>query len=433
MRDWNGHQHLEALPKCLKEIEQRLGWGDSSGWTSYDFERLSEKIFEQTSVRISPMTLKRVWGKVSYNSQPSTSTLNTLAQFLDFEDWRTYISSPNRNELDQAVDPPKNGQPIVRQIGVIGLMALGLIMVGGLVWLLSTTPSVNVDATKFKLSSKVVAEGLPNSVVFEYDAMASQPEDKIEIQQSWDRQKRQVVSRKDSVHTSIYHTPGFFEAKLLINETVVQQSTVYIPTNGWIGMVERDPTPIYFEKEEILADELVVIDSSLLAQYQLDPRENDFMVKFYWVKVMEDLSFNDIIVSTDFKNDYVGGANVCQKAHIALLFKGKAVTIDLSNKGCVADLRLWIIDHGLNGKTSDLSAFGVDFDDWVNLTFQTSGDQLAIKINGEVVFEETIKDLDRNFSGLKYYFQGRGSIKSLVLGQQAEPQRYTILPAIEGE
>ena len=40
---------------------------------------------------LSLSTIKRVWGYVESSGAPRISTLNTLAQFLDYADWNAYL------------------------------------------------------------------------------------------------------------------------------------------------------------------------------------------------------------------------------------------------------------------------------------------------------------------------------------------------------
>src|SRR5580693_606006 len=76
--------------KCKDLIEAKLGWGGSEAWSNRDFDTLSDKIFEVTGVTLSQTTLKRIWGKVKYDSAPTVTTLDTLARFLGFEHWRDF-------------------------------------------------------------------------------------------------------------------------------------------------------------------------------------------------------------------------------------------------------------------------------------------------------------------------------------------------------
>src|SRR6202789_2386208 len=80
------------IEKTIKLYESNTGWGDSVEWTNQDFVILSEKIQERTGVALSHVTLKRVWGKVKYDSLPNTHTLDTLVQFLGYTNWRAFKS-----------------------------------------------------------------------------------------------------------------------------------------------------------------------------------------------------------------------------------------------------------------------------------------------------------------------------------------------------
>src|SRR6202012_1088981 len=84
------HNDEFFIEKTKRLFEERTGWGDSNDWTNQDFMTLSEKIQEQTGVALSHVTLKRVWGKVKYDSLPNTHTLDTLVQFLGYENWRSF-------------------------------------------------------------------------------------------------------------------------------------------------------------------------------------------------------------------------------------------------------------------------------------------------------------------------------------------------------
>lgn len=70
--------------------EEKTGWGDSDLWNNQDFLELSQMIFDRTGVALSHVTLKRIWGKVRYESLPRTGTLNAIVQFLGYWNWREF-------------------------------------------------------------------------------------------------------------------------------------------------------------------------------------------------------------------------------------------------------------------------------------------------------------------------------------------------------
>ena len=75
------------LARILDKIALLFERGASDQWSTYDFEKLSEAIFDRTQVRLSVTTLKRIWGRLKYDSAPTLTTLNTLAQFAGYVDW----------------------------------------------------------------------------------------------------------------------------------------------------------------------------------------------------------------------------------------------------------------------------------------------------------------------------------------------------------
>ena len=84
-------QFDEQLIRHLRRrFEEKTGWGSSEKWTNSDFLYLSEWIQEDTGVTVSHVTLKRFWGKVRYDSNPSTHTMNTLVRFLGYKWWRDF-------------------------------------------------------------------------------------------------------------------------------------------------------------------------------------------------------------------------------------------------------------------------------------------------------------------------------------------------------
>jgi hypothetical protein len=97
------------IEKTIKLYESNTGWGDSNEWSNQDFVLLSEKIQKRTGVTLSHVTLKRIWGKVKYDSLPSTYTLNTLVQYLGYESWRDFRSQNCKGMASAIMEKQLNG------------------------------------------------------------------------------------------------------------------------------------------------------------------------------------------------------------------------------------------------------------------------------------------------------------------------------------
>lgn len=412
------------LQKCRTLIEQKLGWGDAAAWATNDYERLSQKIQEVTNVNLSIATLKRIWGKIRYDSKPTITTLNTLAQYLGFENWRAFTQHHNsQNGNGQAQETPAHVGPQINPPAPAEKKNFKwLILVAGVLLLAGAFVVVNIktktgtapDPAAFQFSSeKVVDEGIPNSVVFDYDASAASPDDTIFIQQSWDKRLRTRVSREGKQHTSIYYYPGFFEAKLVINEKIIKEHNLFIKTTGWLPCIEQMPVPVYFKEAEAMNQGILTLPLERIQQANVPLQPNTPWVSFYNVRDFGNVTSDDFVFETALRNDYSEGAAVCQHTRIHILMEGSTMVIPLSIKGCVSELNFM----GNDGKKVDLSAFGVDFSNWVKVKCVFKEHEARISINDKEVFKLDANQIPVKLVGIAYRFQGTGSVDWIKLSK----------------
>ena len=85
---------LLELRRCIERI---VGFIPS---TPRDFDTLSESIFQKKRQRISASTLKRIWGYSTSVSVPRQSTLDILAQFAGYSDYRVFCLACNDDKDD---------------------------------------------------------------------------------------------------------------------------------------------------------------------------------------------------------------------------------------------------------------------------------------------------------------------------------------------
>ena len=64
--------------------------------TPKDFNFLSEHIFEENHTRISPSTLKRIWGYLQNDNTPRSTSLNILANYVGYKDWDDFLASAEK-------------------------------------------------------------------------------------------------------------------------------------------------------------------------------------------------------------------------------------------------------------------------------------------------------------------------------------------------
>jgi len=413
-----------VIDKVLSRIEKELGWGDSKDWSTRDFEALSNKIMDKTHVQLSVVTLKRVWGRIRYESKPTATTLDTLVQFIGFENWRSYKQSEKLSNTTPKPELIKSGAGFrdprrYRRKKPVALLAIaGLILASGVVVFYFTsfdTAKPNVDPEKFSFSSKKVVDiGVPNTVIFDYDARAAKPSDSVFIQQSWDKRLSKLVARDHQQHTSIYYYPGFFQAKLRVNDQIVQQHDLFIKSNGWLPLVDVTPVPVYFKTRDIFTEDGSIglpLDKILQSNIQLQPKAP--WVGYYNVGDLGEIMSDDFVFETEVKNKYSEGAAACQHTEVHVLFEGAAMVIPLSIPGCVSELNF----GDMSGKKLDLSPLGVDFNDWVNIKMDVQDSVVHLLINGKNAFDLKVNLHPVKFAGMIFKFQGTGSVNFVKISK----------------
>lgn len=404
---------------CKSLIETKLGWGSSDQWTNQDFDVLSEKIFDTTDVSLSQTTLKRIWGKVKYDSAPTVTTLNTLAKFLGFENWRDFrqkqsdsiqefVVKQQEPVLNPSAQPVKSGKKFLFPVIAISLTLMSIVS-----WnFFSGSPDrkkTGATASFQFTSKKMMRSGVPNSVVFDYDASAAM-EDSVFIQQSWDSRLRTLVSKYQHQHTSIYYYPGFFKAKLLSDGKIVKEHDIFIQTDGWLPLIEKEPVPVYFKKEDAMEAGKLSLPLAKIKSQNITMEPTVPFVFFANVREFGNLTSDNFIFETSVRNDYKEGAGICQKSEIRLLTEGSMVSIPLSAKGCISDNNLFCLGHFVKGMDHDLSGFGVDFAQFVKVRLEVKNGKAVFFVNDRMVYVIDGITMATKIKGIIYRFQGTGSV-----------------------
>lgn len=426
-------QEKDYLEIYKKQKEADLGWGDCSTWTNQDFEKLSELIFEKTAVRLSESTLKRVWGKVKYDSIPTVTTLNTLAQFSGHENWRSFKAAngfKNGNGHDHADEHPdiiiKRPEVISsvseknnarRRLVLAGITGITVLLLAILILNINlTAPPEKVDLSQVLFDFKIVSNELPNSVVFNYE-VGDNKIDTLKIQQSWDPQKQALVSPAKHQHTSIYYYPGFFVAKLIADNVILKEQDIFIKTDGWKGIIEQSPVPTYLSKAEInLNQNRMSIEQGILTAKTSKTVFNGIWTNFYNVGNFDTISSDDFDFEATLQNTSTPEESVCRQTKITILTTKSAITLPLSAKGCSSALSVYNGEELISGKDTDLSMFGCDFSVPQILSCEMRNKEMIIYLNKSPIFKSLHKsDLGR-IVGLIISFEGTGRISDVDLG-----------------
>ncbi|MEM6766908.1 MAG: hypothetical protein AAF655_18370 [Bacteroidota bacterium] len=400
------------LSRCLKLIEAKLGWPNSQEWQNGHFEQLSQKIFAHTGVKLSSVTLKRVWGKVSYSSSPSMSTLDALAGYVGYENWIGFQEHFPQKDTP-TFTPFKHIRPI-KVSYVVGLGILGL-LTGFLLTQDFSSPSVLPNV---QFDFEPVTSGIPNTVTFTYD-VSQTAADSAFIQQSWDTNLRFQIPLDQHFYASTYYYPGFYKAKLLLNEDIVQEKKLLVPSDGWLATVDRSPIPLY-RHEKAVAGRYPDIDMAFLEENGFDLNQGIPTSDLYYVGGVPSITMDDTHFITTFQHSLAVGEAICQSGRIILLCTEGPILIPFSIPGCVGELYMKLVDHWLHGNTVDMTGLGLDFSKEVEMDIYVKDLQIEVWVDQQLAFQRTLKSSPGEFVGVSYSFHGTGLVHSAVIQQNSK-------------
>lgn len=411
-------QTKQSIELWRQLAEKALNWGNSDSWTDQDFERLSESIFGKTGVQLSVSTLKRIWGKVQYNSTPAHSTLNVLARFSGYDSWRDF-QQKHPVTPSQGATPPQQPRPEKRKKTLprfIPFTAIALAITGLAFLLIKGKSPEPPHSVQFE--SRVISDDLPNSVVFTYD-VADFKSRNVMIQQSWDPRRREKVDGEGHQHTSIYYYPGHFKAKLLVDGEIKKEHVVFIKTKGWKGFIDKDSIPAYLHPKETIRPGSMGVSSAVLREKTGSPVFNNTWVAFQNVREFNGLQSKAFTLEASLRNSSTMEESICRKAVTVVMFTDGGIAVPLSTPGCISDLNVGARGNIIEGRKHDLSAFGCDFKDFQQLKCQIKDQRLMVFLNNKLILNEEEKRSLGEIIGLGFAFEGAGEVQYVKLSGPA--------------
>lgn len=424
-RNTSSNEEAVYIEIFRNKAEEKLGWGKSEEWSHNDYLELSEKVSEASGLNISVTTIKRVWGKLKYNGAPTITTLNALACFLEYESWRSFkIEQNDQIEKEAAADKKEHDEIEAtqeKQIGTkaskirvlfpIGFAALALLTLIFFISFKYYNPSEKViNKEKVLFNSEPVTTGLPNTVIFNYD-VSSFDFDSAFIQQNWDPSRRQRIKKENKQLTSVYYYPGHFNAKLVVDNNIIMEHGLLIPTNGWLGFIdgaENNVAPTYFYPKELIKEGHMQADKSVMVGEKASTSHN-FFITYSNAKDFG-LNGDDFTLETTIKNSLAEGGLTCQQSYIYLDGESGLIGFPVSALGCVGSIGLEAGDVNISGKNSDLSSFGADLNEWTKIKCIAKNKKVAFFINDRLVYTVAYKEPIGKIMGINFNFHGAGAV-----------------------
>lgn len=413
--------HLE---RCKQRIEEQLGWGPAASWDAQDFEELSVRMHDKTGQVISATTLKRIWGRVAYESKPSRHSLDALARFIDYDSWRDFATTNDLNELEPIEPPPS--QPaalpshetnLSRKFGTTTAISIFMLLLGAsaVVWLgvrFASTPVVE-EPNNVRFASRSLANNLPNTVIFEYDVKSVEG-DSFFIQQSWDSRLRTRVSQENNVHSSVYFYPGYYNAKLIANDSVVQELPVHVKTDNWTAMLLENE-PIYLPEEAYNTDGTFSVADAWLKQAGHNVDRGELVTGFYYVQDFGPLHSDNFTMEAVVRHIKADTRRPCRGAQVTIRAEDGMIRFPFDIPGCAGAMHVFAGETHHPGDKHDLSVLGADYSNWQAIKLEVKEKHVQIQVGTNPPYAMSFTRDMGKVVGMWFEFSGHGALDEIRL------------------
>lgn len=392
----------------IQQIATTMQLGDPDEWQQRDYENLSLQIEEKTGISLSVSTLKRLT-KSQFQHLPQKNTLNALAQFLDYKNWYDF-KSRNTESAEKPILTKSRKARFKWKRNFFYIPVAALVLFFTLLLVFNSQPARSYTEVKFS-SRKNVSEGVPNTVIFDYD-ISMYDFDSAFIQQSWDIRRRAEIKKDERYSTSVYYYPGFHRAKLIINDKQVKEIPVYITTAGWLSVIQtpqNDLIPIYVN-DNCISDGRMHMSTELVKKHNVDLSANNYATAFYFVNDNFHGDSDNFTFETRVKNNREEGGIVCQNCEISIFGENGRHLIQLCDPGCIGQLYQKFGRYYISGKNNDFSSFGTNLNNWNDVKMVFKNKLVTIFLNNEEIYRTSYEDSNGAIKGLFYWFAGSGAV-----------------------
>lgn len=346
---------------------------------------------------LSVTTLKRFFGVIKHEGLPSITTLDALSRFIGKENWRAFKLSSKRSPNLSGV----SRKSLYITTGFV-LAVFTLFLIG------NKRPDIVINTSDFTFSSQVLSNQYPNSVLFDFEIPPKLKTDSLHIQQYWDPTKTILIDQNQKQATGIYYFPGYFRAKLMVENQPVLSHDLFLKSNGWIGTIEYEPIPKYFEP--LIGDSSLSFPDEIFRE--VSESNTPVTSTFHFIDDLGPVSGDHFTLHATIQNVFDDRWAVCQAFKVYCIGTAGAMVIPFSKIGCVSDNNLMLNDQYLSGKENDLSSLSADFSVPVDIKVTVLEKQVAIRINEKPVYTLSYHETMGRLVGLRFKFKGLGVVKS---------------------
>ena len=414
------HREKEYIEECKRLIEEKFHFiqgpapdkNRNGSLRQRDLEYLADSIEEHSGIKLSLSTLKRLWKK-DYDQTPHPSTLDALVSILGYKSWQDFKLSHDPSHEIAVAPQIRKTRRIFSPWAILPIV----LAAAAVMWLIAFR-SGKGDKIKPIIrgpieftGNKTVSQGVPNTVIFNYD-LSHVEADSFFFQQSWNNMEKVRIDPKGHSYSNIYYYPGFHKAKLIANDSILKRFRVHITTDGWLPVIgyrsDGDNRPVYVKKNKAPGDSTFHINTDDLIVSKVDISK-DFRLSYFNIREFENTRSDNFSIDTRVKCDSSNNTP-CPGFEMVIMCEEHIFFVRMMQKGCERDIALKMGEVVLAGISTDLSAFGRNIYEWQNLKVDVVNKKATISIDGKSVYTVDFKNDLGKIVGLAYHFTGTAAV-----------------------
>ncbi|MFP4288969.1 MAG: hypothetical protein ACLFQS_06905 [Bacteroidales bacterium] len=410
------------LQKCLKKIKNKVQWGEFNEWTSYNFDLLSDHIFEETKIRINSRTLRRIIENKTV-IKPQAATKIALVKYLGYKDWedfkKRYSQNGNNGEHHEAdLYTTQNSKfGFIRSPWTYLIVGLPLTILLTVFAYPNIQLWINKKMVEFK--STELTGVAPHTVNFYYDVKRLKSSNIFIDQNFYDDGKLVPIEKYRHYYKAQFDLPDYYAVKIVAGGEKIKCVGIHVTTDGWeyiAGEHYHQGSHNLLMNNSMLS--LPVEDYTSMLENEIG---NDYLV-YRNIRNFNAIT-DDIVFETRFRNlGYPDNENyTCKESKIELINKHGRVSVNFVEPGC--EKGLISVEFGeniLNGEFDDLNTFFQDTDYWRNLKIIIQNKRISVVLDNNEIYSIRYKNVFNQLLGLSYEFKGLGQVDQIKISRGNE-------------
>ena len=378
----------ETQKKLIEHVitltENKLNWGQSKNWKYSQFESLSELVFEETNIKLSGRTLRRLFIENTGDNfvEPHIDTKNALAVFHNYRDWYHLTSEtlqPHSNsEKEEKINPTKSPyNKLVISLGAI--MVLGLLML-----LIFYTKDSKYKHYNYIYKSDNTEGIVPFTVKFDYD-FTEVNANTIELTNGV-ISKPELIKEKKGSYFYTYKFPTQTKTYVKIDGKIVDSIYISALSGAWKSSITNSKN--YYPVNSTIQNSIISIPKSELSLLQAEVSEKEFWSRQTFGDNFP-VDLNNCKVTIKMKLDSSNAEYTCPDMHIMMQdYKAKKVSISLANKGCNQKIAHVFSEKEKLGTEEDMSSFTTNLRDWFKLSYIVIDQKFDVLLNDKTIYSD---------------------------------------------